>query len=591
MKLRKLKLRNFRGYQSLVADLNDLTVIIGKNDVGKSTILEALDIFFNGKPDISDLNVKADIPIIEISCIFEVDKDEPIILDSSENTATTLRDEYLTNKDDMLELKKIYNCGMKTIKETVALIAKHPSNFDKALITLKRDELKKLAEGLDTSAINLNVKKEIRKLLFENTELVLEDELCIETDVKDSDILHIFNKFKDSFPEYLLFKSDRTNTDKDPEVVDSLKAITKTAVLEIEDQFKEIETSINEKISEIADKTLEKLRDFDANIANELSHSTITKPLDGLFAFTFNSDDGISFNKRGSGVKRLMLLSFFLADADRKNSSSRDVIYAIEEPETSQHPDFQRMLISVLKELSTQSNRQIILTTHTPEIVKMVDKDNLIFLKKESYSTKVYQNDDIKVSDIAETLGILPYVSYKGVIFFEGRDEKDFFWNLCNYFPELKNIIDVTDSTKYTQITLRGGGNIDNWIKSDYLKGANVKCLYFKDKDETGEDKEITGNNCLLIKTNKREIENYIPIDVVVNSTNCPITDEEKARWDELDIAKLLMDKGFRTGKGAEKEIKHILQTATVWEQIRKEHLDFNEIEGWFMQMKEFFDD
>lgn len=38
-------LENFRGYHSRqVIELSDLTAFVGKNDVGKSTILEALDI-------------------------------------------------------------------------------------------------------------------------------------------------------------------------------------------------------------------------------------------------------------------------------------------------------------------------------------------------------------------------------------------------------------------------------------------------------------------------------------------------------------------------------------------------------------------
>ncbi|MAY02539.1 MAG: hypothetical protein CMQ38_06135 [Gammaproteobacteria bacterium] len=46
MRLVKLSLRNFRCYGPQI-DLNisDLTSIIGKNDVGKSAILEALDAF------------------------------------------------------------------------------------------------------------------------------------------------------------------------------------------------------------------------------------------------------------------------------------------------------------------------------------------------------------------------------------------------------------------------------------------------------------------------------------------------------------------------------------------------------------------
>lgn len=48
MKLRAVILKNFRGYFPETRILvDDLTALIGKNDVGKSTILEALDIFFN----------------------------------------------------------------------------------------------------------------------------------------------------------------------------------------------------------------------------------------------------------------------------------------------------------------------------------------------------------------------------------------------------------------------------------------------------------------------------------------------------------------------------------------------------------------
>lgn len=46
MKLREIILQNFRGYYNETRiPVDDLTALIGQNDVGKSTILEALDIF------------------------------------------------------------------------------------------------------------------------------------------------------------------------------------------------------------------------------------------------------------------------------------------------------------------------------------------------------------------------------------------------------------------------------------------------------------------------------------------------------------------------------------------------------------------
>lgn len=48
MILKKVTIRNYRCYSiSTTIDIGNLTCIIGKNDVGKSTIMEALDAFFN----------------------------------------------------------------------------------------------------------------------------------------------------------------------------------------------------------------------------------------------------------------------------------------------------------------------------------------------------------------------------------------------------------------------------------------------------------------------------------------------------------------------------------------------------------------
>lgn len=48
MKIHKITLENFRGYRNpTTIEFNDLTVFVGRNDIGKSTILEALDLFFN----------------------------------------------------------------------------------------------------------------------------------------------------------------------------------------------------------------------------------------------------------------------------------------------------------------------------------------------------------------------------------------------------------------------------------------------------------------------------------------------------------------------------------------------------------------
>jgi len=100
LKIKSLKVKNFRGYKGeTIVGFDNLTAFVGKNDVGKSSILEALDIFFNEgkgvvKIDKTDVNIFAareDDQETIISVVFSELPDE-IIIDSS--VETSLAREY-----------------------------------------------------------------------------------------------------------------------------------------------------------------------------------------------------------------------------------------------------------------------------------------------------------------------------------------------------------------------------------------------------------------------------------------------------------------------------------------------------------------
>ena len=73
MKLCEVILKNFRGYYPETRiKIDNLTALIGKNDIGKSTILEALEIFFNqAKIDVGDRNVFHSDEETTIGCVFD----------------------------------------------------------------------------------------------------------------------------------------------------------------------------------------------------------------------------------------------------------------------------------------------------------------------------------------------------------------------------------------------------------------------------------------------------------------------------------------------------------------------------------------
>ena len=90
MKLKEVILKNFRGYKDETRiPIDGLTAFIGKNDVGKSTILDALAVFFDhalGKIDSSDICVYSeDNGELVLGCVFS-DLPDQIVLD---NTAST----------------------------------------------------------------------------------------------------------------------------------------------------------------------------------------------------------------------------------------------------------------------------------------------------------------------------------------------------------------------------------------------------------------------------------------------------------------------------------------------------------------------
>ena len=74
MKLKQVRIQNFRCYEDITIEFDALTTIIGKNDIGKSTILEALEIFFNNetvKIDSSDVNIHSgENKTVTITCDF-----------------------------------------------------------------------------------------------------------------------------------------------------------------------------------------------------------------------------------------------------------------------------------------------------------------------------------------------------------------------------------------------------------------------------------------------------------------------------------------------------------------------------------------
>lgn len=436
-------------------------------------------------------------------------------------------------------------------------------------------------------------------IVNENTEF---ETRFIEIQKIDKDSKDIWDKIKSNLPLYFLFQSDRTNSDNDSEVQNPLKIATKKALAEMEDQLNNIVKEVDEKVSAIAENTINKLKDFNGEIANRLKTNLNLKSWDSLFSFQLESDDGIPLNKRGSGIRRLILLSYFRAEAERiaEEKNNKNIIYAIEEPETSQHPNFQRMIIDSILKISSDEKHQVIITTHTPEIAKMVDLDSLIFISKDEYGPQIVRKEEEKLKGIVRSLGILPTIESKVVICVEGENDINFLRNINQAIDDFKDIIDL-EKSNITMIGMKGS-NLVNWVNRNYLKNSNVFEFHLYDNDMEDYRKtieEIKANRDgrrFGEFTSKREMENYIPPELIEEEFVINL-DLEKMDWDNIDVPKLLVSKGvmqhIKCPKKREEAIKERLN-GQLSKKIRKEHLiysnSYEEIKSWFEQIADLCD-
>lgn len=533
MKLISLELTNFRGYQNPTKILFDnITALIGKNDIGKTTILDALGVFFNHKLckfDITDKCVYAEEDAdVCITCTF-TEHPKNIVLDTS--SITSLEDEYLLTEDGFLSISKIFKRGKGN--GTYVANCFHPSNKQaKGIINKKNDELKLIANSLKIEADNRS-NVSLRQAIYKNTpNLNLKNQII---SLSSEDGKAIFEKIQDHFPHFALFRADRPSTDEEAEVQDPMKLAISQALDQVSHDLDRIKEEVQKSTLAVATRTLHHLAEIDAELATDLTADFKADPKwDSIFKLSLNSSNGIPVNKRGSGVRRLILISFFKAEAERiqKQAGERTVIYAIEEPETSQHPDKQRLLVDAFAEMADKPNCQVILTTHVPALAEQLPITSLRHIFRDANGDiKINKNDSEIYKLVAKDLGILPDSRSQLIICVEGPNDIEFLKGLTKALRKHdQSIPDLANDPRIIFIPL-GGTTLKDWVNEHYLRNIGKPEFHIYDRDtetppkyqESADAVNKRNDNSIAFITNKRELENYLHRDAINKGLNINI--------------------------------------------------------------------
>ena len=504
----------------------ETAVLIGRNDAGKSSIFDALDIFFNdAQIEHDDCSVQNTETEIKISCVFD---DVPSQLVIDEQYPTTLEGEHLLRADGKLEILKVYNCAATKGRHSATFaVSLHPSATGvDDLLGLKITELRARAQQrqVDVTHSNQAIKAQLRQAIWSQT-----DDLSLNTRevslTKESG-KEVWEQLQKHFPVYALFKSDRASTDQDAEAQDPLKAAIKEAVKRREAELDRVIAEVRQELERVASRTVDKIREMSPDLASQLHPEVKNKNWDSLFTVTLTGDDQIPINKRGSGTRRLVLLNFFRAKAE-ESSSSRDtgMIYAIEEPETSQHPNHQIMLLDAFQDLVAQDRCQIMVTTHTPTLARRVGRRALRLITAQDGGPLVENGtSDSTLKKIKETLGVLPDHDIKAFFGVEGKHDINFLRcisrNLAATEHDIPDLTTMEHAGKLVFVPL-GGSSLDLWVTT--LAGLQRPEFYLTDRDLPPPAQpryhqqlaDWSARGCTAWATSKRTLENYLHPSVI----------------------------------------------------------------------------
>lgn len=473
MRINNIKIKNFKsiGPKETSLDFSEnIIMLIGENNIGKSTILNAINFYFtskqNHKIEVSnmhnfDKNIAVEVTI-KFDDISELEKAESVIGNNlSDDDSWTLKKKYYIDESSKQKCDYILIKDGEEDVLTPALSKECDSFFSD--------------KGGQTIFVPANT-----------------DITKITDGVKDTAFSKIFR---------LLISQPLTETQEYKNLLESLESYTKLfAGSDKHEKVKEIENLITDKIKRIIDVS----GIIDTNIISQ----------DSLFPTPqLLTDDGRSMppvepDKQGHGFQRALIFSLLELYAELKLPAEENGIkniLMIEEPEIYMHPQMQRKMADLLYKLSDSGKIQIICGTHSPIFIKLEEKqktlarvfkdenDNLIIKQVES---NLFSDDSEEKNKLRVIMDFNPYVNElffaKKVVLLEGDTE---FITIPKVFNILKTETSSfgIDSRDITLINCKSRDSIPTFQK--VLNHFGIKYLVIHDleseKFNEGTNKKI----------------------------------------------------------------------------------------------------
>lgn len=427
MKLYKLNINGFRKHYNTEIIFSDSTFLIGENNVGKSSVLYAIDYLLNGTsiPEEEFYSVdekgnrKRKVNEVIITAEF---RDIPKEANSWRGFKGRLLHYYDNNSEESglkfiyrktfpvngkakiqtLEPKKSLKQEYKNCKSIKDFIS--AGLLEKCLPEeLKENDFEKKLTNKDQKILEEYCCEELMNIDYENENWIenpggipqnvlskLPRFLLIPAEDKAEEISGKNGTLQNTLNE--LFREVRERSDnykKAQEYLDKLAQELNPSdeKTEVSKMIKEINQIISEVFPQTGINAMANLSDADS----------VIKP---NFDIQMNSNIKTSSNLQGTGLVRSTVFALLRYKALKDNEgvrNDRDLIIGFEEPEIYLHPNAINKMRDTIYNLAETASNQIICTTHSPYMIDISKKPNQIL---NSLSVKK-EDDNISINAVA----------------------------------------------------------------------------------------------------------------------------------------------------------------------------------------------
>lgn len=505
-RLHKLIIQNFRsiGPEKVEIELDDIVVLVGPNNVGKSSILRAYETVMShgskeGKLTVNDFpNGQVDpsnLPTIELHTIVFNKAPGERWIQRTEEGEWLIREKWIWDSPNKDPKRQGYDVDKGAWDDQVPWGAPNIANSRRPL-----------PHRIDAFATPEKQASEISRLI---------------TSLLKGKITGI--------------KSDPEQEKSDYEMIlEKITILQAKAVEATENEIKVIENEISTYLSKLFPKHKVK---FDAKPDVDIEGSY--QPFKSNTELLMGPEDGYfsTIEHQGSGARRTLLwatLKYLSESGDTEGS--RPHVLLLDEPEICLHPSAIREARSVLYDLPGSGNWQVMLTSHSPIFIDL-SKDNTTIIRvfrdemSAVKSTTLYRPNRANLDDDdKKNLKLLnvcdPYLHeffFGGrQIIVEGDTEYTAFSIIKDEFPDLYGDIQI--------IRARGKGIIPSVAKVLLQFSQKFYILHDRDEEKTAKGKNNPAwgmNNTIAGILNSENAEGRVNLVACNTCFETAIFDEE----------------------------------------------------------------